>query len=163
MLEKNRFLYVPNPGFSCLDPVITNVPAESLSLDEILLLLRVRWQVELLFKLWKDQAKVDEWQSQNPWRILTEIYAKLIGLIISQWIFQIALWSFPNRSLTRAIHMVQKFAPLMIFTFDDPTVLLRVLERLHASLQVASRIDSRQSQPGTWQRLLEFERLEGLC
>jgi hypothetical protein len=119
--------------------------------------------VELLFKLWKDRAKVDEWRSQNPWRILTEIYAKLIGLIISQWIFQIALWSFPNRSLTRAMRMIQKFAPLMIFTFDDPTILLRVLERLHASLPVASRIDSRQSQPGTWQRLLEFEQLDGLC
>jgi hypothetical protein len=143
--------------------VITNVPVESLSLDEILVLLRVRWQVELLFKLWKDRAKVDEWRSQNPWRILTEIYAKLIGLIISQWIFQIALWSFPNRSLTRAIHMIQKFAPLMIFTFDDPTILLRVLERLHASLPVASRIDPRQSQPGTWQRLLEFEPLDRLC
>jgi hypothetical protein len=143
--------------------VITNVPAESLSLDEILLLLRVRWQVELLFKLWKDQAKVDEWRSQNPWRILTEIYAKLIGLVISQWIFQTTLWSFPNRSLTRAIRVIQKFAPLIACTFDDPPTLLRVLERLRASLPVASRIDCRQSKPGTWQRLLEFERLDGLC
>lgn len=143
--------------------VITNVSAQSLSLDEILVLLHVRWQVELLFKLWKDRAKVDEWRSQNPWRILTEIYAKLIGLIISQWIFQIALWSFPNRSLTRAIGMIHKYAPLMFFSFEDPTILLHVLERLMAGLPVASRIDSRQSQPGTWQRLLVCEHFDGLC
>lgn len=143
--------------------VITNIPEGSLSIDEVLLLLRVRWQVELLFKLWKDRAKVDEWRSQNPWRILTEIYAKLIGLVISQWIFQIALWSFPNRSLTRAIRVIQKFAPLIACSFDDPVALSRVFERLIQSLPVASCIDSRLSNPSTWQRLLEFERSDSLC
>src|SRR5205823_3145900 len=32
--------------------LVTNVPADRLSLDEALVLIRVRWQIELIFKLW---------------------------------------------------------------------------------------------------------------
>lgn len=49
--------------------LITNVPEGLLSLKEALVLIRVRWQVELLFKLWKHHAQVDEWRSHQPWRI----------------------------------------------------------------------------------------------
>ncbi|MBI1929081.1 hypothetical protein HYR99_33150 [Candidatus Poribacteria bacterium] len=34
-----------------------------------MILARVRWQIELLFKLWKNQGYLDEWRSQKPWRI----------------------------------------------------------------------------------------------
>src|SRR6202030_3282372 len=37
---------------------VTSVPAEHLSLPEALTLYRLRWQVELLFKLWKSQGAV---------------------------------------------------------------------------------------------------------
>ena len=49
---------------------VTNVPTELLSLREALVIARTRWQIELLFKLWKDHAKLDESRSQKPWRIL---------------------------------------------------------------------------------------------
>ena len=44
-----------------------------------MVLLRVRWQIELLFKLFKSHTQVDTWQSQKPWRILCEVYAKIGG------------------------------------------------------------------------------------
>lgn len=59
--------------------VITNVPSRLLSGEELLVLMRLRWQIELLFKLWKEEGQVDQWQSKNPWRILTELYAKLFS------------------------------------------------------------------------------------
>ncbi len=34
--------------------VLTNVPSSQLSLQEVLVLLKVRWQIEILFKLWKE-------------------------------------------------------------------------------------------------------------
>ena len=56
--------------------LLTDVAADRLTLPEALVLLRERWQIELLFKLWKQHGHLDEWQTSNPWRILCEISAR---------------------------------------------------------------------------------------
>ena len=65
---------------------MTNASTELLSLSEAMVLLRVRWQIELLFKLFKSHTQVDTWQSQKPWRILCEVYAKLVVVLIQHWL-----------------------------------------------------------------------------
>jgi hypothetical protein len=64
--------------------LITNVPQEVLSIDEALVLARCRGPIELCWKLWKQVGKVDTWRSAKPYRILTEIYAKLLGCLITR-------------------------------------------------------------------------------
>jgi len=39
-----------------------------LSVDELLVIIRVRWQIELLFKLWKSSGRIDESRSHKPFR-----------------------------------------------------------------------------------------------
>jgi hypothetical protein len=51
---------------------VTNVPEGMLTVEEGLVLARCRWQVELLWKLWKSQGRIDESRSAKPWRVLTE-------------------------------------------------------------------------------------------
>ena len=41
----------------------TNVPYELLTLEEAMTLIRIRWQIELLFKLWKSEGHIDESRS----------------------------------------------------------------------------------------------------
>ena len=89
---------------------ITNVPRRLLSLAEALVLMRIRWQIELLFKLWKSHGQVDEWRTTNPARILCEVYAKLIGLVFQQWILAASSWADPERSLFKAATMVMSAA-----------------------------------------------------
>ena len=38
---------------------ITTVPLEWLSLEQVALIYRLRWQIELLFKLWKSECQMD--------------------------------------------------------------------------------------------------------
>src|SRR5436305_10471962 len=64
--------------------VITNIPRKRASYSEILVLLRLRWQIERLFRLWKEDAKIDEWRSKTPYRILCEFYATMCAMIIQQ-------------------------------------------------------------------------------
>ena len=64
---------------------VTNAPVALLNRDEALILARARWQVELLCKLWKQHGGVDRWRSANPWRILCEVYAKLVAMVIRHW------------------------------------------------------------------------------
>jgi hypothetical protein len=79
--------------------LLTDVPSKRLSFEEALVLLRERWQVELLFKLWKSDGLVDEWRTPKPERILCEVYAKLIGLLVHHWlIVALAQAGTPNAS-----------------------------------------------------------------
>jgi IS4 transposase len=68
--------------------VVTNVPRARLSLPEALVLLRLRWQIERLFRLWKEHGHIDDWRSKKPWRILAELYGKLCAMLIQQWLIQ---------------------------------------------------------------------------
>ena len=66
--------------------LLTNVAREKLSVQEALVLVRCRGPIELLWKLWKQHGKLDTWRSYKPERILTEIFAKLLGLVIIYWV-----------------------------------------------------------------------------
>jgi hypothetical protein len=136
--------------------VVTNVPKERLSAHEVLTLLRVRWQVELLFKVWKSYLKVDEWRSQNPWRILCEIYAKLIGACVSQWLFAVTLWSYPDRSMFQATNTVQQWATAIAIAIQDPAQLLATLTGLCNCLVAGCRQQKRKKHPATFQQLLSL-------
>jgi hypothetical protein len=135
---------------------VTNVSAERLSAHDVLTLLRVRWQVELLFKLWKSHAKVDEWRSKNRWRILCEIYAKLIGLCLSHWLFAVGLWSCADRSLFQAAKTVQKWATALALALPDPVQLQATLTALCNCLKAGCRQQKRKSHPATFQELLSL-------
>jgi hypothetical protein len=69
---------------------------------------RARWQIELLFRLWKSEALIDTWRSGRPFAILCELYAKLIGVIIQHWLILVSCWAFPDRSLTKASCRINK-------------------------------------------------------
>ena len=61
---------------------ITNVPENRLSASQICDLYPVRWQIELIFKLWKSECALDRVAGKRRERVLCEIYAKLIGIVI---------------------------------------------------------------------------------
>ena len=57
--------------------VLTNVESQVLGAEQVVALMRLRWQIELFWKLCKQEGKIDTWRSSKPQRILTELYAKL--------------------------------------------------------------------------------------
>ncbi len=88
----------------------TNVPAEQLTVTEALGVARVRWQIERLFKRWKRDGKIDEWRSAKPWRILTEIYAKLLAMVTQHWILVVTRSHAPERSMVKGAQTVRAHA-----------------------------------------------------
>jgi len=123
-------------------------------LEKALILLRVRWQVELLFKVWKSHAQVDAWRSRNPWRILCEVYAKLIGVVIMHWTCLTSLWKHPKRSLFKAAHAVQKYAIAPALALPDRKKLTSALTRLQSCLGAPCHVNRRKQHPSTYQLLL---------
>ncbi len=135
---------------------ITNVPRSMLSLPEAMVLMRIRWQIELLFKLWKSHGRVDEWRTTNPARILCEVYAKLIGLVFQQWILAASSWADPERSLFKAAMIVASYTPELA-SAHMADQFERVLTRLARVIKRLARTQKRHNPPTTAQRLLEVE------
>jgi hypothetical protein len=136
------------------DAYVTTVGPDRLTLAEALTLARARWQVELLFKLWKQHGRVDEWRSANPWRILTEVYAKLLALLIQHWCLLLACWADPRRSLVKAAQLVRAHAPLLALARGHLPALRAALAALRDGLAHAGRVTTRRRDPATADRLL---------
>lgn len=140
--------------------LVTNVPQDRLSIREAIVLYRARWQIELLFKLWKQQGLVDESHFSREEARLAEMYAKLIGLIIQHWLLLISVWARADHSLVKASPAIRKHAVLLAAAFQARTTLEAAIEQILQSLAVAARVDHRKSYPNTHQMLENPELLD---
>ena len=140
--------------------LLTNVPKALLSVQEALVLLRVRWQMELLWKLWKQHGKLDTWRSDKPERILTELYAKLLGLVFTHWHTLLGCWQAPNRSLLKAKQVVEWMTPCLALALTGLVPVPTVVQRTAQMMQTGCTINSRRKRPNTYQ-LLADPRLVG--
>jgi len=135
--------------------ICTNIPSELLTLEEGFVLMRTRWQIELIFKLWKSEGKIDEWRSEKPYRILCELYAKLVVMIIQHWIL-LTSWQYPDRSLFKSVKTIRKHAMslAMAFSSGSKKQLTEVLKTIARCLSSGCRINKRKTILHTYQLLL---------
>lgn len=134
--------------------ILTTAGPELLSLSQALVLLRLRWQLELLFKLWKQHGQLDCWRSANTERIQCEIYAKLIGLLLQHWLLIVGCWQDPHRSVLKAAKAVQTRAILLAVALTGGMLLVEALRRTQCATQRGSRLNSRRGAPNTSQMLM---------
>jgi len=134
--------------------VLTNVPASMLAAAEAMALMRARWQIELLWKLWKDQGKLDEWQTQNPERILCELYAKLLGMLVQHWLLLLSCWDDPHRSLVGAVQVIRDQVPTLLHGLTGHLPLGQALRLVSDALKGGCSIPKRQTRLSTSHRLL---------
>ncbi|SRR6266571_4564969 len=133
--------------------VITNIPACELNHQEALVLLRARWQIELLFKLWKHYAQVEFSRSKNIWHLLCDFYAKLIGMIIVHWMMIVGCWQVPSRSMVKAAKAIRHQINLVARALNGRDDLIQVLYEITSGLDRCT-IDKRRKHPNTFQLLL---------
>jgi len=138
------------------DIYATNLSAERLTLKEAFVLARVRWQIELLFKLFKSHGQIDQSRSSKPYRILCEVYAKLIAMIIQHWILLVGGWRYPQYSLQKAAKVVAKYALAMAAAFAaSEKRLIETFETVKGALANGCRTSGRKSKPSTFQLLFQ--------
>ena len=153
--KKGRAVSARRLALAAWTMLVTNVPAERLTVREALVLGRARWQIELLFKLWKSHGRVDESRSLQPWRILCEVYAKLLAMVVQHWLFLVSCWAYPHRSLTKAAQTVQKLALHLASAFGRLASLVMAITTVKRCLAAGCRMNRRKKHPNTYQLLLE--------
>jgi hypothetical protein len=135
--------------------LVSNAPPDVLAIREALVLARARWQIELLFKLWKNEGRIDEWRSGDPDRILCEVYAKLIAMVLQHWVLLVTCWAFLDRSLTQAAQTVRERAVCLAQALDHVRRLVGALARIGRCLAAGCRVGKRRCRPSLHQLLTD--------
>ncbi len=139
--------------------LITDVPSKHLRFEEALVLLRERWQMELLYKLWKQDGQIDEWHTSNPWRVLCELYAKLIGALLQHWLIVLFAWQDPQRSLVKLAQVVRDTSWILMPALACGHRLPATLRLIGRRMRSGCQMNKRKKHPNSAQ-LLEREGVE---
>ncbi len=134
--------------------VVTNVAAPWLSFEQAFALLRARWQIELLFKLWKAQGLLDEWNTSKPWHILCQVYAKLLAMVVQHWLVLLSCWDDPHHSLSSVSEILREQLPTLVHGLCRHLALSRALRLVVQCVRGGCSIPARSTRLSTSYRLL---------
>jgi hypothetical protein len=135
---------------------ISNVPAEWLSSEQVLLVYRVRWQIELVFKIWKSQAHLDYLGAWGLERVLCQFYAHLLGLICFHgWVAPYRILLSEEVSLVKAFALVQRYALRLVDAIAHHwRGVATLLAKLTEDFQRFALKTPRRKSPSTYQLLV---------
>jgi hypothetical protein len=133
---------------------VTTIPPELLSVAEALILSRARWQIELLIKLWKSHGQIDLVREVQPWRVLCELYGRLLGQIVQHWLLVISAWEEAARSLPKAAQTIRAHWLLLACALPTHLRLVEAISTLARCIQAGCRMNRRKKHPNTYQLFL---------
>ena len=134
--------------------LVTNASPEQLSAEEALALYRSRWQVELLFKRFKQHGGVARSRSADPWRVLCEVYAKLLAMLLVHWVSLLAVWERADKSLVKAQRAISDRASYLGASMKSRARLRQALGHVVDIVRAGCRMNPRRKHPNTYQHLL---------
>ena len=132
---------------------ITNTSQALLPLEAVFVISRLRWQIERCFKLFKSMNLLAESRSQKPARILTELFAKLLGCLVQHWCIVATAWHLPDKSLVRLAALVQAEALTLLRALPSLDALRLCLLEMRRIATTGSSIQRRRNHPSAFQLL----------
>jgi Transposase DDE domain len=135
---------------------VTSIPPAQLTLAEAVVLGHARWQIELIFKLWKSQGQVDVLREVQQWRVLCEVYAKILGQIVQHWLLLVSCWQQAARSLTKAAQTLRLHVMGVAKAMRQTARLEEEIETIARCIGAGCRMNRRKKHPNTYQLLLDI-------
>jgi DDE family transposase len=139
--------------------LITNVPPSWLSWAQVMALYGLRWQIELIFKVWKSQAKLASVGQWRPQRVLCHLYARLLALVLFHWL--VAPWRFGEwgeLSWPKAFQVFQRHASRLADTMrTNWQGTAEVLEKMTSDFLRFACKDNRRKSPSSFQAFIQAE------
>lgn len=138
---------------------LTNIEEHRCTPEQIRVIARVRWQIELMFKCFKSIGKVDVSRSQKPYRILCEVYAKLIAALLRHWGMLVAGWRCTQHSLMKTATLIGTYARALTASFHrSKKALLETFDDIRRTFQNGCYVEGSATKPTTFKRLQEAEK-----
>lgn len=125
---------------------VTNMPMAMLRAEHVFSLYRIRWQIELVFKMCKSFCGLNYISSWRPERILTEFYARLIAVVLIYFLIAPVRLPFgptQNREISpvQVRTIFQRFARTLALALHDPDIFFT---QLHEFFSHVSRFGFKQ-------------------
>jgi hypothetical protein len=138
---------------------VTNVPAARLTARQVMAFYRLRWQIELVFKVWKSCAPLDHLGAWRTDRVLCVLYAKLIGLALFHWLAApYRLCDDQELSWPKAFRRWQTAIPALFKALRrSPRALVVVCHTLVADFRRYALKTRRRKSPSTYHLILSLE------
>jgi len=132
---------------------VTNVEAERLSWKEMVVLYRARWQIELLFKLWKSHGHLATPVGGTADRQVATMLVRLLAMILQHWLLLASVWNLPQRSLTKAARTIRGFARCLARCAHHRAEFEQLLATVITAAARTARVNTRRAKPSHWQLL----------
>lgn len=139
---------------------LTNLPPERSTSSQVILLYRLRWQIELVFKLAKSQAQLAHLRVQRETSVLVAIYAKLLGLILFYYLTTPSRFKLDQAERKQELSLVKAWQTLSrhALKFGQVVLASELLEQFLAELhQRFEKFCFKEYRPN---RLSSFAQLE---
>jgi len=140
--------------------LVTSVPPALLTWKEVVVMYRSRWQIELMFKLWKSHNQLATDRETRPAvERMALFWAKLIGAILQHWLLLMSTWSNPRRSHWKAAAVIQETVVSLTVALNDITALIAVLEGMTTTIKAVADKKLQKKSPSWFQLLRNPELL----
>lgn len=140
---------------------VTNTDPEQVPAKNVILFYKLRWQIELIFKIWKSLCGIEKVKKVSKYRLECYIYAKLIFIALG-WkiVWQTAKMLYSEKK--KALSYYKAFKTLLRNKLDEFYSVLRsgkneVMGFLFDFYQISSRhhlLESRLNKPNSLEILL---------
>jgi hypothetical protein len=142
---------------------VTNCSVEELTWKAVVVLYRARWQIELLFKLWKSHNRLAKHrEGATALEVLAVFYAKLLGVLLQHWILVATAWSNDRRSLLKAARALADVVKEILLALRDSAALAAALLRLRDVIEKLGGTTDRTNDPSHAQLIDDPELLDWL-
>ena len=142
--------------------LLTNAPADKLPSAMMSYLYRMRWQVELIFRQMKSVLRVDKTESEDPCRIQSEIWARLIcAVLLFLWHAHASAECWLRyqceASFEKLIRILQQWGHAIARAFfGQPHVLLEELRKVWKQILRNGRKGKQKSRRSSWENLFDL-------
>ena len=133
---------------------ITNIEAHRLTPKQVCVITGIRWQIELIFKCFKSLSKIHVSRSQKPYRILSEIYAKLIAVLIQHAVMIGAGYRPIQHSFIKTAKHIAGYARGLTLSFQhSKNALLKTLKNIKRAFENGGSFQKSTGKNTTFQKL----------
>ena len=121
---------------------ITNVEPEDFPTETIYILYKIRWQIELTFKVWKSVCGIDKLQPMKYERFICTLYAKFIIILINNQLINI-IQNRMYQKFQKLLSKIKCFKTLQMYFAKTRDTLLNTPKRLNYLIQDIANMFSR--------------------